>query len=87
MNHLLNVLAAIALLVWGTHIVRTSMLEAFGEPLRQVLANSLRRRAPALLAGLGVASLLQSATATWPAGWCPRPRHWRWCWAPTWAAP
>jgi phosphate:Na+ symporter len=64
MIHLLNILAAIALLVWGTHIVRTSMLEAFGEPLRQVLAKSLRRRAPALLAGMGVASLLQSGTAT-----------------------
>ena len=64
MIHLLNILAAIALLVWGTHIVRTSMLEAFGEPLRQVLATSLRRRAPALLAGMGVASLLQSGTAT-----------------------
>lgn len=64
MIHLLNILAAIALLVWGTHIVRTSMLEAFGEPLRQVLAHSLRRRAPALLAGMGVASLLQSGTAT-----------------------
>ena len=64
MIHLLNILAAIALLVWGTHIVRASMLEAFGEPLRQVLATSLRRRAPALLAGMGVASLLQSGSAT-----------------------
>ena len=64
MIHLLNILAAIALLVWGTHIVRASMLEAFGEPLRQVLVTSLRRRAPALLAGMGVASLLQSGTAT-----------------------
>lgn len=64
MIHLLNILAAIALLVWGTHIVRTSMLDAFGEPLRQVLARSLRRRPAALLAGMGVASLLQSGTAT-----------------------
>ena len=64
MLHLLNILAAIALLVWGTHIVRVSMLEAFGEPLREVLATSLRRRVPALLAGMGVASLLQSGTAT-----------------------
>jgi phosphate:Na+ symporter len=64
MIHLLNILAAIALLVWGTHIVRVSMLEAFGEAVRQVLAKSLRRRAPALLAGMGVASLLQSGTAT-----------------------
>jgi hypothetical protein len=36
--HLLNLLAAIALLVWGTHIVRTGMLRVLGEDLRQVLA-------------------------------------------------
>ena len=38
MIHLLNLLAAIALLVWGTHIVRTGMLRVFGENLRHVLA-------------------------------------------------
>ena len=34
---LLNLLAAIALLVWGTHIVRTGMLRVFGENLRGIL--------------------------------------------------
>ena len=64
MIHLLNLLAAIALLVWGTHIVRTDMLRVFGESLRGVLAKSFRNRAAAMLAGLGVTSIVQSSTAT-----------------------
>ena len=64
MIHLLNLLAAIALLVWGTHIVRTGMLRVFGENLRHVLARSFGNRFTALAAGLGVTSLVQSSTAT-----------------------
>ncbi len=64
MIHLLNLLAAIALLVWGTHIVRTGMLRVFGQNLRQVLAASFGNRFRAMLAGLGVTSLVQSSTAT-----------------------
>ncbi len=64
MIHLLNLLAAIALLVWGTQIVRTGILRVFGEDLRQVLAQSMNSRWKALLAGLGVTSLIQSSTAT-----------------------
>jgi phosphate:Na+ symporter len=64
MTHLLNLLAAIALLVWGTHIVRTGMLRVFGENLRNVLARSFSNRFRAVLAGLGVTSLVQSSTAT-----------------------
>ena len=64
MIHLLNLLAAIALLVWGTHIVRTGMLRVFGENLRHVLARSFGNRFAALAAGLGVTSLVQSSTAT-----------------------
>ena len=64
MIHLLNLLAAIALLVWGTHIVRTGVLRVFGESLRQVLAHSFGNRFRALAAGLGVTSLVQSSTAT-----------------------
>lgn len=64
MQHLLNLLAAIALLVWGTHIVRTGMLRVFGENLRQVLSRSFSNRLTALAAGLGVTSLVQSSTAT-----------------------
>ena len=64
MLHLLNLLAAIALLVWGTHMVRTGMLRVFGENLRRVLAASFNSRFKALLAGLGVTGLVQSSTAT-----------------------
>ena len=64
MLHLLNLFAAIALLVWGTQIVRTGILRVFGENLRQVLAHSMGSRAKALLSGLGVTSLVQSSTAT-----------------------
>ena len=64
MVHLLNLLAAIALLVWGTHIVRTGMLRVFGENLRRVLQGSFSNRFAAASAGLGVTSLVQSSTAT-----------------------
>ena len=64
MIHLLNLLAAIALLVWGTQIVRTGILRIFGENLRHVLAKSMGSRFKAVLAGLGVTSLIQSSTAT-----------------------
>ncbi|MDP1534208.1 MAG: Na/Pi cotransporter family protein [Rubrivivax sp.] len=64
MIHLLNLLAAISLLVWGTHIVRTGMLKVFGENLRRVLAESFGNRFKAALAGLGVTGLVQSSTAT-----------------------
>jgi phosphate:Na+ symporter len=64
MLHLLNLLAAIALLVWGTQTVRTGILSVFGESLRHVLAISLGSKPRALLAGLGVTSLVQSGTAT-----------------------
>ncbi len=64
MVHLLNLFAAIALLVWGTHIVRTDVLRVFGEDLRVVLSRSFDHRAKAMLAGLGVTSIMQSSTAT-----------------------
>jgi len=64
MQHLLNLLAAIALLVWGTHIVRTGMLRVFGENLRRIMSRSFSNRLSAALAGLGVTSIVQSSTAT-----------------------
>ncbi|MBL0123524.1 MAG: Na/Pi cotransporter family protein [Betaproteobacteria bacterium] len=64
MQHLLNLLAAIALLVWGTHIVRTGILRVLGGNLRRVLSNSVRHRMSAAAAGLGVTALVQSSTAT-----------------------
>lgn len=64
MQTLLNLIAAIALLVWGTHIVRTGVLRVAGANLRQILRRSVGRRATAFLAGIGVTGLLQSSTAT-----------------------
>jgi len=64
MLHLLNLLAAISLLVWGTHIVRTGVLRVFGEDLRRVLSKSFSNRVNAMLAGIGVTSVVQSSTAT-----------------------
>jgi phosphate:Na+ symporter len=64
MKHLLNLLAAIALLVWGTHLVRTGILRVFGANLRQVLARSISNRYTAAISGVGVTALLQSSTAT-----------------------
>jgi len=64
MKHLLNLLAAIALLVWGTYLVRNGVLRVFGSNLRQVLAASMGNRFTAALSGLGVTALVQSSTAT-----------------------
>ncbi len=64
MIHLLNLLAAIALLVWSTYLVRTGMLRVAGENLRGILGRSFSNRFSALAAGWGVTSLVQSSTAT-----------------------
>ncbi len=64
MTHLLNLLAAIALLVWGTQLVRTGILRVFGANLRNVLAKSVSNKLNAVMSGLGVTALVQSSTAT-----------------------
>jgi len=64
MKHLLNLLAAVALLVWGTHLVRTGVLRVFGANLRKLLARSMGNRFTAALSGIGVTALVQSSTAT-----------------------
>ena len=64
MKHLLNLLAAIALLVWGTHLVRTGILRVFGANLRNILALSIGNRFAAAISGVGVTALVQSSTAT-----------------------
>jgi len=61
---LLNLLSSVALLVWGTHIVRTGILRVFGADLRHILATSVANRGAAFLAGLGVTALVQSSSAT-----------------------
>jgi phosphate:Na+ symporter len=64
MKVLLNLLAGVALLVWGTHIVRTSVLRLYGGALRRVLRQSVSNRFAAFAAGLGVTALIQSSNAT-----------------------
>jgi phosphate:Na+ symporter len=64
MQTLLNLLASVALLIWGTHIVRTGMLRVLGADLRRMLSGSVDNRLSAFLAGLGVTGLVQSSSAT-----------------------
>lgn len=61
---LLNLLSAVALLVWGTHIVRTGIMRVYGADLRRVLSRSVERKPMAFLAGIGVTTLVQSSNAT-----------------------
>ncbi len=64
MTHLLNLLAAIALLVWGTHLVRKGILQVFGSKLRSVLGVGMKNRFTAMFSGFAVTALVQSSTAT-----------------------
>jgi phosphate:Na+ symporter len=61
---LIQLLGAVALLLWGTRMVRTGILRVFGADLRHLLRVSLRNRFAAFLAGIGVTCVLQSSTAT-----------------------
>ncbi len=61
---ILNIAGAIALLLWGTHMVQSGVQRAFGPRLRTVLSRTLSNRLQAFLAGIGVTTLLQSSTAT-----------------------
>jgi phosphate:Na+ symporter len=40
---LLHLLSAVALLVWGTHIVRTGVMRVYGARLRTVLSSSVEK--------------------------------------------
>lgn len=64
MKTLLNLLAAIALLVWGIQMVRTGILRVFGANLRQLIARGVRTQLLAVLSGIGVTAVVQSSTAT-----------------------
>lgn len=64
MQTLLNLLSAVALLIWGTHIVRTGILRVYGSHLRQVLSHNVSKRPMAFAAGIGVTALVQSSNAT-----------------------
>ena len=55
---------AVALLLWGAHMVQTGVQRAFGPRLQAFLGRHLRRRLVAFSAGIGITLLLQSSTAT-----------------------
>ncbi|NBA98517.1 Na/Pi cotransporter family protein [Pseudomonas sp. R5(2019)] len=61
---LLNLLSAVALLIWGTHIVRTGILRVYGSNLRRVLGQNMARRPLAFAAGIVVTAMVQSSNAT-----------------------
>lgn len=61
---LLHLLSAVALLVWGTHIVRTGIMRVYGANLRRVLSRSVEKKPFAFCAGIGVTALVQSSNAT-----------------------
>jgi len=64
MKLLLNLLAGVSLLVWGTHIVRTGILRLYGSNLRRFLRVSVAKPLNAFFAGIGITALIQSSTAT-----------------------
>lgn len=61
---LLNLFGAVALLIWGTHMVQTGILRAWGVPLRRWLGHSVNHKGTAFLSGLTMTALIQSGTAT-----------------------
>lgn len=61
---LLNLAGAIALLLWGVHMVQSGVQRAFGSDLRRFLGHALDNRIKAAAAGLGVTAILESSTAT-----------------------
>ena len=61
---LVPLLGAVALLLWGLHMVRTGITRAFGAQLRHFVARGVANRFRAFLAGVGVTMVVQSSTAT-----------------------
>jgi phosphate:Na+ symporter len=61
---LLDLLSAVALLIWGTHIVRTGILRVYGSQLRRLLSQNMTRRPLAFIAGILVTAMVQSSNAT-----------------------
>ena len=61
---LVDLAGAVALLIWGVHMVQSGVTRAFGPQLRRILSRALGNRFQALAAGLGITAVLQSSTAT-----------------------
>ena len=64
MQSFIHLAGAVALLLWGTYMVKTAMLRTFGAALRTQLARFLTNRLSGFFCGAGLASLLQSSTAS-----------------------
>ena len=64
MTLLFELSGSIALLLWGLRMVRTGVLRAYGTQLKRFAMQTEGRIIPAFSAGLLVAALLQSSTAT-----------------------
>jgi phosphate:Na+ symporter len=60
---LLDLAGAVALLLWGVHMVQSGIQRAFGPDLRRALGAAFGNRFKAFAAGLGVTAILQSSTA------------------------
>lgn len=61
---LISLTGAVSLLVWGLYMVKTGILRTFGDNLRTWLSTRLNNRFEGFAAGFGLASLLQSSTAS-----------------------
>jgi phosphate:Na+ symporter len=61
---LLNLFGGVALLLWGTHMVQSAILRAFGDRIRSALAKAAGSPLRAAATGAAAATALQSATAT-----------------------
>lgn len=60
---LINLAGAIALLLWGSHMISTALQRGFGTQLRHWMGRHLSNRWMALLSGIGITGILQSSTA------------------------
>lgn len=60
----LELAGAVALLLWGLHMVHSGVMRAYGTQLRAAMASRLRHRWTAAVAGLLATAALQSSTAT-----------------------
>jgi phosphate:Na+ symporter len=61
---LIDLLGAVALLLWGIHMIQSGIQRAYGQSLKRGLARAFNNRLKAFSAGLAVTAVLQSSTAT-----------------------
>lgn len=61
---LIHIIGSVALLLWGTRMVKNGFTRAYASSLRKVIASNTNNRFKAFLSGLGVTAVLQSSTAT-----------------------